>query len=227
MPAINIVDESGTLGTQIGPITNAIASFTQQVCTAWGLTGFSVTQGLARATADWNVCFVSKFPNLAMESTAYGYHETVNGIPIAYIRVDAYGKRSPFGTYVRGLSVLGKQITKPSYTPGIAAVAMHEIAEMLVDPQINKTAKDSLGRNWLMEICDHTVGNYLITTPLGTNVICPDFTHPSFYNLKGVAPYSHLSVPTAPFTLPKGAYGYYTGTNGSVIALAAGVADRA
>jgi len=227
MPTINIVDQSGTLGTQIGPITNAIASFTQQVCKAWNLTGFTVTQGLTTSQADWNVCFVSKFPNLAMESTAYGYHETVNGIPIAYIRVDSYGKRSPFGTYVKGLSILGKQITKPICTPGITAVAMHEVAEMLVDPQINKTAKDPSGRSWLQEICDHTVGNYLITTPLGTNVIAPDFTWPAFYQIGAKGPYSQMNVPTAPFTLPKGAYGYYTTANGQDIPLVQGAVDRA
>jgi hypothetical protein len=216
MPStITVVDESKTLGTKLPAITQALNIFSKQVTTAWGLPPQPVVMGSARGNGTWNVCFVPQFPNPSLANVAYGYHELdSNNNPIAYIRVNAYGSRNPYGTYIKPLTILGKQITKAFYTPGIAAVAMHELAEMLVDPQINayKLAPD--GKQWLCEICDHTVGNYLISPDgYNANIIAPDFTWPAFYNVNSPAPYSQMNVPTKPFTLVRGAYGYYKNGN--------------
>jgi hypothetical protein len=214
---VNVVDESKTLGGNTTIITQALNVFAQQVTTAWGLPKMNVVQGSARVTNAWNVVFVNQFPNPAVGSNVLGYHEVINTLPIAYVRVDAFGKRSPLGTYVKPLTILRKQIHAAICTPGVASVAMHELAEMIVDPNCNRYATDSQGRNWLMEVCDHTVGQYNIPLPTySANVIAPDFTHPSFYDLKGEAPYSQMNVPSKPFTLVKGAYGYYKSPNGDL-----------
>ena len=217
--AIVVVNESKSVTTpQALAITKGLQYFSQQVTTAWNLPPNLPTYAAARDPKSWNVCIVDEFPNTSMTSLAYGYHELVNGVPIAYIRANCYGKRNPLGTYIKPLIVRGKQITKPIMTPGLFSVICHELAEMLIDPQINKTAKDQLGRNWLMEICDHTVGQFIINLDNGV-AVAPDFTTPSFYDVNGKAPFSYLNVPTKPFTMPPGGYGYYLNASGTPVKL--------
>ena len=213
MATINVVDESGTLASSINSIRLALQVFSDQVTDAWGLPRNGLVTLGVRNASSWNVCFVNQFPNPAMQKTAYGYHEIVNGEPIAYIRVDSFGKRNPLGFCLKPLIVKGIKITPGILTPGIASVAMHELAEMIVDPQVNRYATDPLNRNWIMEVCDHTVGKYAITIP-NANVVAPDFTLPSFYDITGTAPYSHLNVPSKPFTLVSGGYGYFKDSMG-------------
>lgn len=222
MATLTVVNESKTAkNTDVLTMSQAIKVFVSQVCAAWGIPAPTVVYGITRGTG-WNICIVDNFPNPAMTNIAYGYHEVVNGQPIGYVRANSFGNRSPFGTYVKPLVIAGRQITKPIYTPGISAVAMHEVAEMLIDPNINRYATDPQGRQWLMEICDHTTGNYNIPlTSYNANVIAPDFTFPAFYEIGAKGPYSYLEVPTKPFTLPSGAYGYYKAANGTVTPLTA------
>lgn len=222
--SIVVVNESKSVTTpQALAITKGLQYFSQQVTTAWGLPANIPTFAAARDPKSWNVCIVDQFPNPAMTNTALGYHEVVNGLPIAYIRANCYGNRNPLGTYIKPLIIRGKQITKAIMTPGMFSVICHELAEMLIDPNINRTAKDPIGRNWLMEICDHTVGQFVIPID-SANAIAPDFTTPAFYNINGKAPLSYLNVPTKPFLLPAGAYGYYVGTNGQPIPVSAAAA---
>lgn len=217
--AIVVVNESKSVTTpQALAITKGLQYFSQQVTTAWNLPANLPTFAAARDPKSWNVCIVDEFPNPAMTATAYGYHELVNGLPIAYIRANCYGKRNPLGTYIKPLIVRGKQITKPIITPGMFSVICHELAEMLIDPDTNKTSRDLLGRNWLMEICDHTVGQFIITLDNGV-AVAPDFTTPSFYDVNGKAPFSYMNVPTKPFMMPLGGYGYYINANGATVKL--------
>jgi hypothetical protein len=223
MTTLTVVNESKIAkNADVFVLSGALSIFAQQVCTAWGLPPLTVSYALKRGTG-WNICIVDQFPNPAMATTAYGYHEIVNGQPIAYVRQNSFGSRSPFGFYLAARVIMGRQITPQITTPGIASVAMHEVAEMIVDPNINQFAKDSLGRNWLMEICDHTTGNYAINFAK-TNIVAPDFTTPSFYKTDGKGPYSYLNTPKAPFTLVKGAYGYYQNSAGAITALNAATA---
>lgn len=218
MTTLTVVNESKVAkNSDVMILAQAIAVFAQQVCTAWGLPALNVIYGTTRGTG-WNICIVDQFPNPAMTATAYGYHEVVNGQPIGYVRQNSFGSRSMFGFYLAPLIIKGKQITPQMTTVGVASVAMHEVAEMIVDPNINQFAKDSLGRNWLMEICDHTTGNYAINVSK-TNVVSPDFTIPAFYKVGAKGPYSYLNTPKAPFTLVKGAYGYYQSSTGVITAL--------
>jgi len=212
---INVVNESSTVTTiELMTIEGALSSFANQVIAAWQLSPMTTVCSGRRVAGEWNVCIVDHFPNPAMTATALGYHEVVNGFPIAYIRANAYGSRSPFGRYIKPITFLGKQLTKATYSPGVATVAMHELAEMLIDPTIDRYKTDSKGRNWLMEVCDHTVGSYAINYA-GTNVVAPDFTLPSFYDVKAKQPYSLLNVPPMPFYLVPGAYAYYKDATGT------------
>jgi len=226
MPVINIVNDSTSANASQDTFltTQAVKIFVQQVCQAWNLPGYTVQYGLAPVDGDWNVLIVDKFPNASMTSIALGYHVLDHlGNPVAYIRSNAYGKRSYLGTYSKPFVLLGKQISPARLTPGVATVVMHEVAEMLADAHIDQYATAPDGRQWLREICDH-VSPVCYNIPLATaktNCIAPDFTWPSFYQADGKAPYSECNTPTAPFTLPKGAYGYYKTASGGVAPLSA------
>ena len=221
MPIINIVNDSNTANSNHDTFltAEAVKTFVEQVSQAWGLTGYTVQYGLSPVDGDWNVLIVDKFPNASMTSIALGYHEVDHlGNPVAYIRSNSYGKRSYLGTYSKPFVFLGKTISPARFTPGVATVVMHEVAEMLADAHIDQYIAAPDGRQWLREICDHVspVCYNIPVVSAQTNCIAPDFTFPSFYKADGKAPYSQCNTPTAPFTLPKGAYGYYKGTLGVV-----------
>jgi len=213
---INLVNESKVINNADAfTIAHALTLFSNQVCAAWQLPNNPIAYSNMR-TNGWNICIVDKFPNPAMEGIALGYHEILNGQPIGYIKAQPYGSsRSPLGRYIKLISFAGKTIMPAKYLPGLVTVMAHELAEMLIDPTIDKYKPDSQQRNWLMEVCDHTVGLYIIPVlTYNVNPVFPDFTWPSFYNVIGKAPYSQLNVPPAPFYLVKGAYGYYKDATG-------------
>jgi len=214
MITITFVNESKVLSTPDAvAIQSALGAFVSQVCTAWGLGDNGVQLGTTRSVNGWNVCVVDKFPNPAVR--AYGYHEVLNGQPIAYILAGSFAT-APLGKFRKGLSFKGKVISKDRYQEGTAAVVFHEVVEMLVDPNINNVSKpDSKGRTWLLEPADHVRGGlYKITARDGRDVIAPDWTLPAFYDLNAKAPYSYLNAITAPFTLTPTGYGYYKDANG-------------
>lgn len=206
---VNLVLESKSCSTiDFQSIVDAVTQFVPMVTKAWCLPTFTVTTSATRDPKAWNVAILDIFPNAAMMGKAYGYHEAVNGLPISYIRANSFSIRSATGLYKAPLIVRGKQVTSERMADGMATVVMHEIAEMLVDPFIKERHNDATGRAWVLEICDHTKGLFKIVTKNAV-VVAPDFTNPSFYNLKGIAPFSHCNVPLNPFTLVAGAYGYW------------------
>lgn len=214
MNNITFVNESKLLNqADAAAIGTALGIFVGQVCTAWGLGDTSVSTAAVRSVGGWNVCVVDKFPNPAVK--AYGYHEVLNGQPIAYILAGTYAT-APLGKFRKGLSFKNKVISKDRYQEGTASVVFHEVVEMLVDPNIiNLSGTDSKGRTWLMEPADHVRGGlYKITAKDGRDVIAPDWTLPTFYNLSAKAPYSYLNAVTTPFTLTPTGYGYYKNASG-------------
>jgi len=216
MPTLTFVNESQVLNTaDANAIASALSIFTNQVCSAWKLPDTPVAISTTRSSNGWNVCVVDRFPNPAVR--AYGYHEVLNGQPIAYILAGSFAT-APLGKFRKGLSFKGKVISKDRYQEGTASVVFHEVIEMLVDPGINTVSKpDSQGRTWLMEPADHVRGGlYKITARDGRDVIAPDWTLPAFYDLTAKAPYSYLNLATAPFTLTPTGYGYYRDSLGAL-----------
>ena len=215
---INLVNQSKVIKDSDAVIIGvALNAFSSQVCTAWNIPAHPVTYGSGISPAVWNLCIVDKFPNPAMTAVALGYHEVSNGLPIGYIKATPYGSsRAPLGRYMKPITALGKTIMPAKYLRGLVTVMAHELAEMLIDPNIDQWKTDGQGRNWLMEVCDHTTGEYANPLPAyGTNAVLPDFTLPSFYDVAAKAPYSHLNVPVMPFHLVPGAYAYYKDATGT------------
>ena len=215
---INLVLESkGCSTTNFQSIVDAVSQFVPMVTKAWNLPTYSVTTSTTRDSKAWNVCILDTFPNLALMGRAYGYHDSLNGLPISYIRANSFSFRPATGLYKPPTFIAGKKITSERLSEGLATVVMHEVAEMLVDPFVKERRVDGTGRPWVLEIGDHTKGLFKIQTK-NAIVVAPDFTNPAFYDVKGIAPLSHCNVPLKPFTLVAGAYGYWD-NQGKITAL--------
>jgi len=216
---INLVNESKRVITQpdLSTAARILTGFAGLVDSKWDMGNDVVLASPVRLAGQWNLCIVDNFPNPKMQKTALGYHEVVNGEPIAYIRADAYGSRSIFGTYTAPFKLKNIQIHGERFVPGVITVIAHELAEMLIDPMVTRlSTPDGKNRQWVLEVCDHTVGLFHGTAN-GVNGVLPDFTTPSFYDdAHGTKPYSYLGVPPAPFTLVKGAYGYWKDSMGQL-----------
>ena len=144
---------------------------------------------------------------------AAGYHNVVAGVPTSWCSPKASGRI--YGHYSKPLVIKGKQLRAAVFTSGLIATVCHEVAEMLIDPVIkNYSAEDSLHRKWLIEVGDHVFGSYALFIVNGNNAVIPDATIPSFYDLKGKAPYSLFNAVSAPFTMTPKGYGYYQGPAG-------------
>jgi hypothetical protein len=214
MKTITFVNESSNLtGPDFASVGSALGIFVNQVTKAWNLEETAVVSSNTRNPNGWNVCVVNEFPNKMLQ--AYGYHEILDGHPIAYIRGSSFAF-APLGKFRKGITFKGRVISQDRYQQGTAAVVFHEVVEMLVDPNINNvSAPDSKGRTWLLEPADHVRGLlYKITASDGRDVIAPNWTFPAFYDVNGKAPYSYLNAVTTPFTLTPAGYGYYKDANG-------------
>jgi hypothetical protein len=209
---IRLINDASIAPKDFDTITQVVQHFVPLVTTAWNIPDVVVVNGGTPVAGDWLVYATEKNRRVG----AGGYHETKAGVPVAYCSPRASGRL--FGAYIKALVIKGKQIHGAIYTPGLATVLCHEIAEMLCDPQIATISSvDSKGRNWLVEVCDHCFGSYSTIVINGINCILPDVTTPSFYNTAGTAPYSILGACPAPFTMTPKGYAYYKDEKGMLI----------
>jgi hypothetical protein len=190
-------------------LVDAVKYYTPLITKAWKLPDVIVTTTPIKGA--WVVNITDKNRHVG----ASGYHTVANGIPTAWCSPQASGRL--WGHYIAPLFLKKVQVHGALYTPGLVTTVLHEIAEMLVDPVIQTlSAKDSQGRQWLVEVCDHVFGTYQVHS-IGQNVcVFPNITTPAFYDLKGKAPFDLLGVVTAPFSLTPKGYAYYKGASGLV-----------
>lgn len=90
----------------------------------------------------------------------------------------------------------------------ISGTAGHEAAEMLGNPSINRWRQMLDGRETPEEECDAVEGDdYLLTLSVsGLKARVPNFLLPSWFDTFGSAPFDHLGLLTAPFSLRPGGY---------------------
>lgn len=209
---IRLVNDALIPDADFAKIVSAVKYFTKLTANAWNIPTVVVEVGNTPDASDWMVYVTDKNRHVG----AAGYHTVVNGIPVAYCSPKASGRL--FGTYIKPLVIRGKQIHGGLTTPGLVSTICHEIAEMLVDPVIqNFSAKDSQGRSWLVEVCDHCFGSYMVYVADGTKCIIPDVTTPSYYDLNGSAPYTIFGAVDAPFKLTPKGYAYYKDASGKLV----------
>jgi len=158
----------------------------------WGISALVTTDPTVKAD------MVEHITQLHVKSGALGYHDVENGEPTAYddpavIHNGIYGYYKPavYNTKVVGGKIIHLDTirTPARYGEGVITVFVHEILEMLADGHIDQlSAPDSLGLNWMVEVCDHVSGYYGIELINGHNAVVPDATFRDYYNLKGSNP---------------------------------------
>ena len=198
------------LATCVQAVNHTLAKWAPK----WNITAVATTDSSVPAD------MVANITNLSRRIGAYGYHNVVNKVPTAWISPASMNNRV-FGyyapaSYSKAITSFGKVI-KPSvlrtparYSEGVVTVLIHEILEMLADSNINTlSTPDSTGKEWLVEVCDHVSGIYGIEVINGNTCVIPDATFPSYYDLKGVAPYDLMNSSKTPFdTNSPSFYGY-------------------
>lgn len=209
MIIIRLINDCGIAATDFETITTAVKYFVPKVAKAWDIPDVIVVNGGTPAAGDWLVYATEKNRHLG----ALGYHTVKAGTPVAYCSLKAVNGKL-FGAYHKPLVVKGKTLRPATYSSGLVTVLCHEIAEMLCDPQIaTLSAKDTLGRQWIVEVCDHVYGSNFMCGPS----VLPDVTTPAFYDLKGTAPFSLQNATNAPFTMTPKGYGYYMDATGKLV----------
>jgi hypothetical protein len=128
----------------------------------------------------------------AHQADEFGWH-TVDGHGLPYAHVFVAGSLATGSDWMSG-------------EDSVATTLGHEALEMLADPAANQYAFDGHNRLWACEVCDPVQADAYRITAGGLRVPVTDFVLPSFFNAWGQAPYDHLSVLEAPFTLAKGGY---------------------
>ena len=207
---ICLVNDAGIADADFNNLVSATTSFVPRVTKAWGLGNFPITSSTKRADGAWNVILTDKNRKVG----ATGFHTIENGVPVAYCSPKAAARL--YGHYTKPLVIKGKTVHGALYTEGLVTTICHEIAEMLCDQKLDKYAADATGKPWLVEVCDHVFGSYLLEVVNGNACVLPDVTMPAFYDINGKAPYSLNNAVSAPFTLTPKGYGYGKGPKGLV-----------
>jgi hypothetical protein len=212
MITVRLINETGIASADMDTLTAVTQHYTPIVTAPWKLADVKVINGGTPVAGDWVIYLTER----KRHTGASGYHSFENGSPVAYCSPRAAGRL--FGTYIKPLVLKGKQIHGALYTPGLITTICHELAEMLCDQNISTVSgADSLGRNWLVEVCDPVFGFYS-NYPVGkTNCVLPDVVTPAFYTTSGVAPFSILGGATAAFKLAPKGYAYYKDSTGKLI----------
>jgi hypothetical protein len=202
-------------------VVDAVNYFVPMVVKAWKLSPVTIT-----TTPSPNAWMVN-ISDKNRHAGAGAYHTVTAGIPTAWCspaavnnKVGGYYAAGRFGLVKNALGRFVKSTTPTSparYSSGVVTDVCHEIAEMLSDSNIaTYSAPDPQGRQWLVEICDHVFGTYLVHSIEQTVCVFPNITTPAFYDAKGKAPYDLLGVVSSPFTMTPKGYGYWSSPKGLV-----------
>ena len=211
MTNICLVNDVAISDADMATMVIALQGFCDQVTKAWKQPSVKVTT--TPTPGAWLIHLTEKKRVVG----ALGYHTVEGGIPAAYVSLKAVSGKL-WGKFYKAMVVKGKVIHEAIYSQGLVTVIAHEVAEMLCDPAIaTLSAKDALGRNWLVEVCDHCSGVFSLVTVNSNLCVLPDVTVPSFYDLKGKGPYTLCNSVTAPFTMTPKGYGYWKDASGKLI----------
>lgn len=212
MITLRLINDNAVTDADFQTLAKGVEEFVPLVTNAWKIKEVSVVAGGTPVDGDWLIYITEKNRHLG----AAGYHDTLNGYPVAYCSPKASGRL--FGTYIKPLVVKGKTIHGSIITSGLITTICHEIAEMLCDPYIKTVSStDAKGRKWLVEVADHAFGSFKVITVNGKNLVLPDITTPAFYDLNAAAPYSIFNACIAPFVMTPKGYAYYMDANGKLV----------
>jgi hypothetical protein len=174
-------------------IVEALNIQNKDVVAAWGATK-AASHVLVTSAQDAPAgAVLAYFLYNADVAGALGYHDVdPSGNP--YIRVFVQTVLSNGGTTLTG-------------SVSVSVCAGHEADEEDVDPSCTATATAPDGGVWAYEVSDPVESSaYNVTLADGSEVSVSDFVYPSFFDVSGQAPFDHLGVITAPFTIAQGGY---------------------
>jgi hypothetical protein len=90
----------------------------------------------------------------------------------------------------------------------ISHILSHEVVETFLDPSVNRWADD--GETWWsFENCGPVEGNYYSVPAGRSSVAVSNFVYPSYWDLRGRAPYDRMGRILRPFQILK--FGYQLG----------------
>ena len=225
---INFVLDTPLITTnEFRQLVSGMKRYVPMVCEAWGKPIPKIQYSNRRYDGMWN--FLVTEQNRI--SGAYGYHTVENGLPVGYISPTACGVTTGYG---RETAIFGAHIPKTQWSaeftfPGLASVLAHEVAEALIDPNIDLWFQDVEKNFWLCEVSDQANSTHFplsITTRIGLcniglrnvvkEMVFADFTLPSFYLPQGAYPYTMTGKgATKPFEHVSGCYAYIRDANGA------------
>ena len=228
MTQIVLVNKSVKLtADNMDVLTIAMQTYVNAVTKAWSLEAATVKYSTTKISGAWNFYLVDTFPADAPKNSL-GYHnysaaEGVFGYISAALTMPT-PVRTPFGKILYGRKATkahAATITRLEHG-SLSEVISHELAEALIDPYINNYKLNDLdGSKWLIEVGDQAHAyNWMTTVTRGIikrisqDLILADFTLPSFYTNKLLAPYSYTNQVTSSFHLDKNCYAYIIDKSG-------------
>ena len=201
-----------------------LRDYVPRVTKPWMLPDCKVQYSDRMQPGSWNV-YLS---DAGLNPGAYGYHRNENGTPTGYVSPSMCGVNGLTGG-ARESALWGVYVPAkiPFIMPGMLSVIAHEVAEMLVDPNLDTWRTSPIGEEWLVEVGDQANATHFVTTvdtillrpvtkivrkgklwtkatslqkmKISKTGVLADFTLPSFYDVNGVQPYSYTGLVTGPY----------------------------
>lgn len=156
------------------------------VAPVWGLPPVTVTllPAGARHPAARPHQWLLHIMDVTDDQFAEGYHTvSIHGIP--------YGEVG---------------VLPSSADQGWVDTASHELAELLIDPYVNRIAWDGKHAGYITEACDPVSAYAYPFGDRGYSYLVSDFVYPAEFGLLAAGPYDRLRVLAAPFTTGVGGY---------------------
>lgn len=215
MTTILMTNERNIAPTDFATVVKAVQMRVSDFASKWGMNQVIVT---ADPLVKYDMKIRVTEQNRHMG--AKGYHGVENGIPTAYVSLNAcIGKL--FGTYTppiisRGIFHKGQVLFPARCRSGLVDIIQHEAVEMLADPLVKTlSTPDGLGHQWLVEPADPVDGVFDMQVVDGKQVVFCDFVFPNFYQLGSTGPWDFAGEVKAPFTIPvKTGYGFWKSLSG-------------
>ena len=221
MKTVCLVNQSTKLKSEyVTQLALGMTKFVQEdVCPAWGLEPWQVIADHVPGKADMFIYLVDEFADKTLTGIL-GYHAVSStNQPVGFVNVALC--YSIFGdTHINPIG----SPTEPYYFPGtdiispfsVSEVISHELAEMLINPIVNRFAQSTDKKFWSMEIADPSDNfRYAKRIDWKTQLVnrlvnhyrymtFQDFVYPAFYESQSVGPYSHTGGVKKPFNLDGG-----------------------
>ena len=205
---VSLVNEVSLTDAQMQTIFLALDAHAKKVEIAYGLPRTVLALGKKENWQNANFYLTEKQPAGITNGMALAYRVVENGIPTVYASYRKSGKL--FGRYAKPFVLKGRTVSPARMGNGYITVLAHELSELIVAPMLDQfSGVDSTGKSWRKEVCDPVLGAYYFANISGQDCVLPDFVLPSFWDTKGVAPFSYLGSKVGPLVWTHPSYAWF------------------